>query len=37
MSDEDQASYISESFGVPLEKAREIMKAIEARKARKKR
>jgi hypothetical protein len=37
MSEEDQASYIAESFGVPLEKAREITKAVAAKKARKKR
>ncbi len=37
MNDEDQASYISESFDVPLEKARKIMRAVEAKKARKKR
>ena len=33
---DNQASYIAESFGIPLEKAREITKAVAARKARKK-
>lgn len=34
---DNQASYIAESFGIPLEKAREITKAVAARKSRKKR
>lgn len=34
---DNQASYIAEAFGIPLEKAREITKAVEAKKARKKR
>lgn len=32
---DNQASYIAESFGISLEKAREITKAVAARKARK--
>ncbi|MDO9412715.1 MAG: hypothetical protein Q7T81_09105 [Pseudolabrys sp.] len=34
---DNQASYISECFGIPLEKAREVMKALAAKKTRKKR
>jgi len=33
---DDQASYIAESFGIPLAAAREITKAVAARQARKK-
>ena len=37
MGEELQARYISESFGIPLEQAREITKAVDAKKARQKR